>query len=263
MENIINMSEKMKKAVLVTLGFLSLFLVTKTISEFVHMDDEDNSAIQNVITVSGQGEVFAVPDVATFTFGIMEDGKDQAEAGKKHTARNNAIMKYLKDNGVAEKDIKTESYNLNPKYDNVQIMCIKYPCVQPNPKIVGFEVSESISVKVKDIDKAGAIITAISTLGASNVYGPTLTIDNDEVLKAKARALAIADAKQKAEVLVKDLGVKIKGVSAFYENEGSVPRSYMMQSKGMAGASSDMALPEIAKGENKVSMMVTITYRIK
>jgi uncharacterized protein YggE len=263
MENTIWTSEKVKKAVLVTLGFLTLFLFAKTVGEFSHMDDEGLNAPQSLVSVTGTGEVFAVPDVAAFSFVITEEGKDTTEAQKKHTAKNNAVMKYLKDSDVLEKDIKTESYTMNPKYENTQIVCIKYPCTQPNPKIVGYEVTESISVKVKDIDNAGKIVTGLGAIGISNVYGPTLTIENDDVLKAKARALAIADAKAKMDVLAKDLGVKVKGITSFSENEGPVSPMYAMSSKMGMGGASDMAVPEIAKGENKISVMVYITYRIK
>jgi uncharacterized protein len=263
MENTIWASDKVKKAVLVTLGFLTLFLFAKTVGEFSHMDDEGLNTQQSLVSVTGTGEVFAVPDVATFSFVITEEGKDTTEAQKKHATKNNAVMKYLKDSAVLEKDIKTESYTMNPKYENTQIVCIKYPCTQPNPKIVGYEVTESISVKVKDIDSAGKIVTGLGAIGISNVYGPTLTIENDDVLKAKARALAIADAKSKMDVLAKDLGVKVKGIMSFSESDVGVSPMYAMRSKMDMSGAVEGAVPEIATGENKVVVSVYITYKIK
>lgn len=259
----INPPKKMQTMAIVVLSFLSLFLVAKTIGEIKLWDIIDSTAVQNIITVSGSGEVFAVPDIATFNFSVDEKGATVAEAQRLATAKNNAAIKYLKNSGVNEKDIKTESYNANPQYDYGQIVCVRYPCPSSKPTLIGYEVSQTISVKIRDTDKAGEILTGIGATGVTNISGLTFTIDNDDVLKADARAKAIAEAKSKAQKLSKDLGVSLGKVTSFSEGSdyGMV---YAMESKamGIGGGAPDVA-PEVPMGQNKIVVNVTVTYRIK
>lgn len=267
MENNTNLltSHRFKQAVLIALVLLSVLLLAKSINEFSHVGQRSATDVQDMITVQGKGEVFAVPDIATFSFSITEEGKDVAEANNKSSTKNNAVMKYLKDAGIADKDIQTTDYNANPKYDYNQIVCIKYPCPSSSPKLVGYEVSQTVSVKVRNTDKAGDILSKVGALGVTNISGLTFTIDDSEVLKAEARAKAIEDAKAKADVLAKALGVKIVGVSSYYEDQGGVAYpAYAMESKAMGiGGGAPTVAPDIAKGQNKITTNVNVTYRIK
>lgn len=256
--------ERAKQLVLAVLALLAVFLLVKSVNEFSHIGDKSMYEVQGMITVSGRGEVFAVPDIATFSFSIIEEGKDVAEANNKSSTKNNAVMKYLENNGIEERDIKTEGYNANPKYDYSQVVCVRYPCPTQNPVLVGYEVSQTISVKVRNADKAGEILSGIGALAVTNISGLTFTIDNEEVLKAEARSKAIADAKEKAKILAKDLGVKLGDVSSFYEeNNVAYPMYSAMESKNMAMGGGAPVIPDIAKGENKITINVNITYKIK
>jgi uncharacterized protein YggE len=257
----INPPKRIQIAAIVTLSCLSLFLLVKT---FGALNDIDNTVAQNTITVSGKGETFAVPDIATFTFSVTETGTTVSEAQTKATDKNNAALKYLKNAGVADKDIKTESYSANPQYDYNQIVCVKYPCPPTKPTLNGYEVSQTISVKVRDTKKAGDILSNIGEYGVTNISGLTFTIDNDDVLKADARALAISDAKAKAEELAKDLGVGLGKVTSFSEESNGYPYPvYAMEAKatGMGGAPA--VAPDVPTGENKITVNVTVTYKIK
>lgn len=256
-------SHRVKQAVLGVLVLLGVFLVAKSINEFAHIGDKGMYEIQDMITVSGKGEAFAVPDIATFSFSITEEGKDVGEANNKSSTKNNAVMKYLKDNGIEERDIKTEGYNANPKYDYSQVTCVRYPCPTQAPRLIGYEVSQTVSVKVRNADKAGDILSGVGSLGVTNVSGLTFTVDDEEALKAEARAKAIADAKAKAEKLAKDLGVRLGDISSFYEDNNPVYPMYSMETKNMAMGGDARVVPDIAKGENKVTVNVNVTYRLK
>ena len=253
MENPLNINppEKMQKAVIVTLALLSLFLVVKTTDEFTHWGDE-TSVVQNSVSVQGQGEVFAVADIATFNFSVNETGKDVAEAQTKAADKNNAALKYLKSAGIEEKDIKTENYNAGPKYDYTQA----------GQKLVGYEVTQTVSVKVRNVSKAGDILSGIGATGVSNISTLSFTIDNDDALKAEARTKAIADAKVKAERLAKDLGVKLVGVASFSESESNPRPMYDMMSKAVGGGVA-ATVPQVPLGENKIGITVYVTYKIK
>ncbi|MDB5204808.1 MAG: hypothetical protein JWP09_836 [Candidatus Taylorbacteria bacterium] len=266
MENNTNLltSHRFKQAVLTVLTFLAVFLIAKSINEFSHFGQRSATDVQDMITVQGKGEVFAVPDIATFSFGITETGKDVGEANNKASTKNNAAIKYLKDAGIAEKDIQTTGYSANPQYDNTQVMCVKYPCPTQTPKIIGYEVTESVAVKVRNTDKAGDILSGVGSLGVTNISGLTFTIDDEDSIRAEARSKAIADAREKADVLAKELGVRIDKVSSFSEDGGGVAYPvFAMQSKAMDMAGNAAVAPEIAKGQNKITVGVNVTYRIK
>lgn len=251
------------------LGMLALFLLVLTISqlkEFRYIGT--GVAATNTISVSGMGEVFAVPDRATFTVTVREDAETVAVAQDDATKKINAIIEYLKDAGVEEKDIKTVSYNVNPRYEWEQKTCVpgEY-CVPGRQNLIGFEVWQSIEVKVKDTKKAGELLTGVGGEGASEVSGLSFTIEDEDALKAEARSMAIEEAQEKAEALAEELGVKVVRVVGFYEDSGGYPAPYMSYGKG--GAAMDVAVaenaraPELPSGENKIVSNVSVTYEIR
>jgi hypothetical protein len=241
---------------------LSLFLIVQVISGIRGYDR--NEYPENVITVSGDGEVFAVPDIAEFSFGIVEEGVDVKSAQDKATTKINAALAALKGLGIEEKDIKTSGFNAYPKYEFNQIYCITTPCPQGKQEIVGYEVNVNITVKVRDIDDAGKAIDVVTTAGATNVSGISFTIDDEDSLLRDARKQAIDEAKEKAEVLADDLGVRLGKIVSFSENGGPYPIYYKTEAALMAdGRGGAAPAPSLPTGENTISSSVTITYEIK
>ncbi len=217
---------------------------------------------ENTITFSGHGEVTAVPDIASVYFNISQDAKTVKEAQALVAGIEKKSLDLLKESGVLEKDIKTSNASFYPKYDYGQIYCIKYPCPQGNPVIVGYTASESITVKVRNTDDVGKIMQGLGTLGVSDLSGPNFSIDNEDGLKAEARKKAIDDAKEKAKVLAKDLGVRLGKITSFSES-GNYPMPMYSKSM-MVGEASDRSDPaQLPKGENTISSDVSITYEIK
>ena len=135
-------------------------------------------------------------------------------------------------------------------------------CPSSGPKLIGYEVTESISVKVRDITKAGTILAGIGSLNVTNISGLSLTIDNDKDLRAQARKMAIDDAKSQAEKLASDLGVHLLQVVSFSEN-GSTPVFYSAKDMGVSGSPSVASAPDIPVGQNEIDSNVSITYQIK
>lgn len=217
---------------------------------------------ENTITFSGHGEVFAVPDIASIYFTISKESKTVKEAQTLVAEIEKKSLDFLKENNILEKDIKTSNASFNPKYDYGQIYCITYPCPQRNPKIIGYEASESITIKIRNTDDVGKIMQGLGTLGVSNLNGPNFSIDNKEGLKAEARKKAIDDAREKAKVLARDLGVRLGKITSFSES-GDYPVP-MYAKTMMAGEASDSSAPaQIPKGENTISSDVSITYEIR
>lgn len=218
----------------------------------------------NVISVNGAGEVFALPDIANITFSVTKQGKTVAEAQKEASKIINAGISFLKNSGIAEKDIKTTNYSAFPRYEYNDVVCLSIDCPRPGKQIlVGYDVSQSISVKVRDTDKTGVILEGLAKAGITEISGPNFGVDNDEALKAEARKKAIADAKEKAQVLAKDLGVKLVRIINFNES-GNYPVYYGTKTfESSVGLGGDIPAPEIPKGENKITSNVTITYEIR
>lgn len=249
------------------LGMLALFLLIsslKALKEFRYVGSGVTAS--NTISVSGMGEVFAVPDMATFSVTVREEAKDVSTAQDAATKKSNAIFDYLKGAGVEEKDIKTTNYSVNPKYEYSQGVCTQYSCPPSKQALVGFEVYQTFEVKVKDPKKAGELLSGVGSKGASEVSGLSFTIEDEDQLKSDAREEAIEDAEAKAEELADQLGVKIVRVVGFNENEGGYPIYYaksMAMADGRGGASEAAPAPALPTGENKITSNVNITYEIR
>ncbi len=224
--------------------------------------------VSNTISVSGEGEVFAVPDIATFTFSIIEEKKTAKEAQEIGSEKENAIVQYLKEAGIEERDIKTVGYNVYPKYEWSREICTQFSCQPGKQTLTGFEFSETILVKVRDTDKAGNLLSGVGERGVSNISGLEFTIDDQDELMKEARKKAIDEAREKAEDLANDLGVRLVRVVAFSENTGAyppIPVYYMRDSvMGMGGmAESSVKSSVLPTGENKIVANVSITYEIR
>ena len=215
------------------------------------------------ISVRGEGEIMARPDIGTFSFSVMAEGNDATTAQNDSATKINAIMDYLRGAGVEEKDIKTSGYSLNPKYRYVATGCPVGSYCPGNQVIDGYEVSQTVTVKVRDLSKSGDLITGAGENGATNISGLSFTIDDESNLKAQAREDAIADAKEKAEALADDLGVDIVRITSYYEEEYYQPyASYggdMMMERSVAQSVS----PEMPTGENEIKSTVSVTFEIR
>lgn len=244
---------------LVLLVLLSIFFLAKTMNEF---ERRGASGHLPTITVSGEGEVVAIPDVATFSFSVQEERDTTAAAQESVTEQMNTILDLLKDEGIEEKDIKTTNYSIFPQYDFIQ--CISAPCPPSRRELRGYEVSHTIEVKIRDTEEVGDVLALVGDAGADNVSGINFSIDDEEALREEARAKAIEDARAKAKQLAEDLDVRIKGVVSFNESgDESIyyARQESLAMDGMGGGPS--ASPSIPSGENTILSRVHITYEIR
>lgn len=217
------------------------------------------------ISISGEGEAFAVPDVAEINFTISKEAKTVKEAQEYVNTKTTEAVEFLKSKGVEEKDIKTTSDSFYPQYDYPQVQCFTYPCPSQKPVIRGYEASRSFSVKVRNADDAGTVSQGLGDKGVTNLSGPNFIVDNDTEIQNEARGKAIADAETKAKILAKQLGVRLVRVVNFSENgNGAIPPMYYARDMKLEAAGLGGATPvELPKGENKYSSYVTITYEIR
>lgn len=217
----------------------------------------------NTISVSGYGESYSTPDIATFTYSVVSERPTVAAAQADATSKANATLAYLKEAGVDEKDIQTSNYAISPQYDWVQEACAAGVCPGGRQILRGYEVRQSTTVKVRDTGKAGELLSGIGARGATEVSGLSFTFDNPLQGQLEARERAIADAKTKANELATQLGVSIVRVVSFNESSGGVEPLYRGFDMAVGGAGEGKAAPEISVGQNKVTSSVTVTYEIR
>lgn len=259
----------LRTAGVAALGMLALFLLAGTVytlKSFRFIGSGVNAT--NTIAVSGSGEVFAVPDLATFSVTIRERADEVAVAQKTATEKSNAIIEYLKGEGVEEKDIKTADYSVYPRYTWVQAACrADGSCPPGEQRLDGYEVSQTITVKVRDTEMAGGLLSGVGSRGATEVSGLSFTVDDEDALRTEAREMAIEEARGKAEELASQLGVKLVRVVGFYEDSYGYPTPYMAYGRGGiamdATNETKAAAPSLPAGENKITSNVNVTYEIR
>lgn len=259
--------KKIKCSLFILIIIIGLFTLASLVNEVRKSGDESNNGQStNTITVSGSGEVLAVSDIASLYINLTKEGKTTKEAQDLLNVEITKTLKYLSDQKIEDKDIKSEYGGLNPKYSyEQQVACLSYPCPTRDPKITGYTATQSITVKVRAVDSASDVRTGLAAIGVTDISGPTFSIDNEDTVKDAARSLAITNAKEKAQVLAKDLGVKLGHVVSFSENNGGgygvmYSEKAMMSSDRAAGSAPAPILP---KGENKITSNVVIVYEIK
>lgn len=220
--------------------------------------------------VSGEGKIVAVPDVAAFTFSVLtKGGKDISDLQKKNADKVNEAIKFVKAQGVSDKDIKTEQYNLQPEYQyfncNPGIYSAEpVPC--PPAEIVGYTITQTVSVKVRDFKKAGEVLGGVVSNGANSVSQLNFTIDDPSKLENEAREEAIRNAKEKAVAVAKAGGFRLGRLLGIEEAGGSYPMPYAMANDGYSGKAmleSAASRPAIEAGSQDVKVVVNLRYEIE
>lgn len=248
------------------LSLLALILVVCALGAYTYFTLKQSWYLYSgptTISVEGRGEALAKPDIASFSFSVEATAPDASGAQEASASDMNDIMAFLEEAGVAEEDIKTTSYNLYPEYEFTESVCRPGFCEPSNRTLVGYTVSQSVSVKVRDTERAGELLSAVGERGATNISGLRFTIDDEDVLMADARAKAIEDAREKAKSIADGLDARLGRIVGFWENRGEMP--YYERAEGYGGAldSAVNSAPKIAPGENTVTSVVNITYQLK
>jgi uncharacterized protein YggE len=195
------------------------------------------------ITVTGTGTVTAVPNQSTFTFGVAARGATAVDALATDSARMQKLIAALKGAGIGSESLQTSSVSLSARTDD------------SGDVVVGYDASNSVTVTVKSIDRAGPIVDAAVAAGANQVDGPNLTVSDQSALYKKALAGAVADARAKAQALAAASGLHVGAVTSVAEQTGaSSPLPY-----DTARASLSSGTP-VAAGSQQITASVTVTF---
>lgn len=255
---------KAKWLLILLVIFLGLYLgVTHAVKIY------SGYANPRTVVITGKGEVNAVPDISVINFTVRasSDTNDTQKLQNDVKAQVDNVLAKLKALGIADKDIKTEYYQVNPKYGSQACPAVRTMIYPPTPcetsKVVGYEASQSISIKVRNTDNSGKVLAALADAKITEVSGPNFQIDDPEKLKNEARDEAIKDAKEKAKVLAKSLGVELDRIIS-YSDDNSQTAYPMMYAKAMdssaSGAAENATLPI---GEQEITSNVSITFQIE
>ena len=204
------------------------------------------------LDVTARGDVRRVPDVAVISAGVVTNAADAAGAMRDNAGRMSRVLAALKKAGVADKDISTSSVNLTPQYRYIE---------NEAPAIIGYQASNQVTVRFRDIAKSGTILDALVKEGANQINGPTLMIDKPEAAQDEARVVAIKAARARADLYASALGMKVRRVVSINETEshsgGAVPVMAMRQMDSVS------AKTEIMPGEQSIGVNVSVVFELQ
>lgn len=210
------------------------------------------TAERDIIAISGEGRVTGIPDIATIQVGLITEKSDVKTAQKENTDKLNRLIETLKKMEVEDKDIQTSYYNIYPQYD----------WTDGKQVLRGYQVSQGVSIKIRNLSKVGDMLGAAGEGGANQVSGLTFNIDDPEKLRQEARLKALENAKEKAEALAEAAGVKLGKVVSFSEYSNS-PADYGTMLDSYGGGDFKAAAPTIESGSIDIVVTATVGYEIK
>jgi len=217
--------------------------------EYIGMADR----VERTIRIEGEGRISIKPDLTMVTMGVTTEAETVAEAQAQNTETINRLLDGIKDLGIDDADIKTENYNMYPRYDYN---------MDGGRTLVGYEISQNVSVKIRNAQRAGEVLRLAGEAGATNVGGLQQVIDERQVYLEQARVEAMKQVADKAFMLSQTLGVQLVSVVSYDEYEVGTDMYYPMRSYDMGGFGGGSA-PMIEQGTQEVVMRVGVTYEIK
>jgi len=195
------------------------------------------------ITSSGIGSVTTVPDRAHFSFGVQAQSRTASQALEAADSQLRRVVAALRDAGVAQADIQTEQISLSPRTS------------EDGEAIVGYNAVSSVSVRVRNLDRAGPVVDAAVAAGANQVYGPSLTRSDQAAVYRSALKAAYADARAKAQALAEAAGVTLGAMTSTVEGGGSIPMP-------LAAGRAEDAKATIEPGTQEIQASVSVTFAV-
>ena len=238
-------------------GALALIVALAAILSLPARAEEAKSE-ESLISMTGTGTVNAAPDMAIVTSGVVTEGKSAREALSGNNAAMAKVIATLKGAGIEDRDIQTSGFAVNPLYSHYRP---KEGEEARPPKIVGYQVANNVTVRVRDLEKLGPVLDQLVSDGANTINGIQFTIDDDEALLDEARKNAVADAIRKAKILTEAAGVKLGRIVSMTEDGGAMQPVPVMR---MARAEAAMkASVPVEAGEQTLRVNVSIVWEIQ
>lgn len=203
------------------------------------------------LDVVADGEVTRAPDLVTIGAGVVTQAATAGGAMRENAARMAATIAGLRKAGIADRDIQTSSINLSPQY--------RYADNAP-PVITGYQATDSVSVRFRDVARAGAILDTLVAQGANQISGPAFSLDKPDAALDEARARAVATARARAMLYAAAAGLRVKRIVSISEAGGSSPPSPAPMMMAMRAKAADTA---IQPGEQTLGVSVSVSFELE
>ena len=207
------------------------------------------SADGTLLSVVADARASRVPDVATLSAGVVVQAADANTAMRANAEQMTRVMAAIKAAGIAERDVQTSGISLYPQY--------RYTENQP-PAITGYQASNTVNVKVREMNRLAATLDALAASGANQINGPSFEIDQPEEAYDEARLAALAKAQARAKTYADALGLRVRRIVSIQEGGAQDPGPVPMMMRGSAKAED----PPIAPGENSLSATLSLVFEL-
>ncbi len=219
----------------------------------------DNTNPKNTLSVTAEGKVKAVPDLATVDLGVITNAATAAEAQDQSSKKINAIIDFVKKQGIDANDITTSQFNIYPQQDYQN----------GRSSITGYTANQSINIKVREVDKSteklSTILGGVTAAGANQINNVSLSFDDPDNFRQQAREMAISKAKEKAQALADTAGLRlgrVVNVSEAGDYGYPVPYAAGMGIGGSGGDAKAVA-PEIQPGNQDIVANMTVVFEVR
>lgn len=203
-----------------------------------------------LLSVVADAQVSRAPDIATLSAGVVVQAADANAAMRANATQMNKVMAAIKAAGIADRDVQTSGVSLYPQY--------RYAENQP-PAITGYQASNTVNVKVRDMSRLAATLDALAASGANQINGPTFEIDQPEEAYDEARVAALAKAQARAKTYADALGLRVRRIVSIQEGGAQQPGPVPVMMKAMRAEAEDTP---IAPGENTLSATLSVVFEL-
>ncbi|SFR96278.1 SIMPL domain-containing protein [Sphingomonas jatrophae] len=204
-----------------------------------------------LLAITADGEVVRTPDLAVIGAGVVTQAATAEAAMRDNATRMAATFAALRRAGIAERDVQTAGIGLQPQY--------RYAENQP-PAITGYQATNRVTVRFRDVKKAGSVLDALVAAGANQIDGPNLTVDRLDEALDEARAQAVAKARARAELYAKASGLRVGRIVTISEESGGPNMPMPMVRMSAAKMEADTA---IAPGEQRLTVTLRLTFELQ
>jgi uncharacterized protein YggE len=225
-------------------GFFAAMAAVFLVIPMIASADDDGR-----ITVTGEGRVDAAPDMATVSLGVVTEGTTAAEAMAANSIQLAAVLEQLKMGGIEDRDIQTSGLSLNPNWQQTE--------ADPTPRIMGYQASNMLTVRVRKLDQLGAVLDKTISDGANSFNGLSFGLSDPEPAMNEARKRAVADAQGRARLLTQAAGLTLGPVVSISEGGGFGGPQPMYRMDAAAAS----PVP-VAAGEVSTTASVTMVFEL-
>lgn len=235
-------------------GALSALMFSASAPAFA---DEAKTPEPGVISVSGEGVAAVAPDMAVISLTVLREAETAREALDANNAAMADVLAAMKAEGIAERDLQTGAFSVQPRW----VYPVNKDGQNEEPRITGYTVNNTLTVRIRDLSRLGAILDSSVSLGVNQGGDIVFTNDDQDKIREAARLDAVTKARAKAEAMTAALGVSLGRITQISENSYAAPPMPIARAEMAMMAKAADQVP-VASGENEYRVTVSVTWEI-